>query len=390
MSDPVSNAEIEDVLSSIRRLVSENATPELGPVAKEVAKPVAAETADHDAGAHDINDKLVLTPAFRVHEATDPIDAPHQEDTDVSRIEDNEDPGVPSEDGPVVPAVQTLHLTGALSVTQEDDSADEVASFNAETAPSSDVVFSHRSVNEPQVNDPEGEPDTATGDMDTGDMQTDETPGVVQAAVESHADDDPSASEGLWAPTETAEPTVEPDVQAVQENPSDDQPDQHAQSLDHRVAELEAAVNDSAVEFEPDLGDAVEDLGPGIFLRRRAEAETELGQGEAEEPCEEAPNVNRPDQNWEEFDAEVEAFVSGPDEIEGHAQPDHPADENPEDAILSDEEEIDLLDEDMLRDLVGRLVREELQGEVGEKITRNARRLVRREVERALTLKSLD
>ena len=44
----------------------------------------------------------------------------------------------------------------------------------------------------------------------------------------------------------------------------------------------------------------------------------------------------------------------------------------------------------MLRDLVVRLVREELQGAVGEKITRSVRRLVRREVERAITLKGLE
>ena len=36
------------------------------------------------------------------------------------------------------------------------------------------------------------------------------------------------------------------------------------------------------------------------------------------------------------------------------------------------------------------VVREELQGEVGEKITQSIRRFVRREIERALTLKGLE
>ena len=44
----------------------------------------------------------------------------------------------------------------------------------------------------------------------------------------------------------------------------------------------------------------------------------------------------------------------------------------------------DLLDEDALRDLVSEIVREELQGALGEKITRNVRKLVRREIHRIL------
>ncbi|APE44148.1 hypothetical protein BOO69_12610 [Sulfitobacter alexandrii] len=48
MSDPVTNAEVEDVLSSIRRLVSEDKRP-----MQPKAKPV-------------MSDRLVLTPALRV------------------------------------------------------------------------------------------------------------------------------------------------------------------------------------------------------------------------------------------------------------------------------------------------------------------------------------
>ena len=48
-----------------------------------------------------------------------------------------------------------------------------------------------------------------------------------------------------------------------------------------------------------------------------------------------------------------------------------------------------LLDEDALRDMVADLVREELQGVLGERITRNVRRLVRREIERALSMRDL-
>ncbi len=44
---------------------------------------------------------------------------------------------------------------------------------------------------------------------------------------------------------------------------------------------------------------------------------------------------------------------------------------------------------DEMRDLVARLIREELQGELGERITRNVRKLVRREVKRALDARDL-
>ena len=49
-----------------------------------------------------------------------------------------------------------------------------------------------------------------------------------------------------------------------------------------------------------------------------------------------------------------------------------------------------VLDEDMLRDLVGEIVRQELQGPLGERITRNVRKLVRREINRALSSRQAD
>ena len=45
---------------------------------------------------------------------------------------------------------------------------------------------------------------------------------------------------------------------------------------------------------------------------------------------------------------------------------------------------LDTIDEDVLRPIVAKLIREELQGELGERITRNVRKLVRREILRAV------
>jgi hypothetical protein len=62
-----------------------------------------------------------------------------------------------------------------------------------------------------------------------------------------------------------------------------------------------------------------------------------------------------------------------------------------DDAILLDEPgEEAILDEDTLRDLVSQVVREELMGELGERITRNVKKLVRREIQRALAGREFD
>ena len=44
----------------------------------------------------------------------------------------------------------------------------------------------------------------------------------------------------------------------------------------------------------------------------------------------------------------------------------------------------DFLNEDILREIVRDMIREELQGTLGERITRNVRKLVRAEINRAL------
>lgn len=49
-----------------------------------------------------------------------------------------------------------------------------------------------------------------------------------------------------------------------------------------------------------------------------------------------------------------------------------------------------LVDEEMIRDIVRQVLREELQGTLGERITRNVRKLVRAEINRALAARDLE
>ncbi len=65
-------------------------------------------------------------------------------------------------------------------------------------------------------------------------------------------------------------------------------------------------------------------------------------------------------------------------------------DEDSAATLLADGAPAALIDEEALRDMVVEIVREELQGALGERITRNVRRLVRREIHRALASQELD
>ena len=67
MPDPVTNLQIEDVLSSIRKLVSENNRAEAGmsaaaKTAKRESETAATSTAGVAAGAQQAPDRLLLTP----------------------------------------------------------------------------------------------------------------------------------------------------------------------------------------------------------------------------------------------------------------------------------------------------------------------------------------
>ena len=63
---------------------------------------------------------------------------------------------------------------------------------------------------------------------------------------------------------------------------------------------------------------------------------------------------------------------------------------DPDTSGVTFEDEPQTIDEDALRDLISDIVREELQGALGERITRNVRKLVRREIHRALTAQDLE
>jgi hypothetical protein len=61
---------------------------------------------------------------------------------------------------------------------------------------------------------------------------------------------------------------------------------------------------------------------------------------------------------------------------------------DPEEFTFSTDDTV--IDEETLRDMVAEIVRDELQGALGERITRNVRKLVRREIMRAISIRDFD
>ena len=103
---------------------------------------------------------------------------------------------------------------------------------------------------------------------------------------------------------------------------------------------------------------------------------------EAEAPMIEVAGTIEPDQAWADA---TEARVIA--ELEGYEE-DAPA-TDPSGGIFAADDPLSY-DEQVLRDMVREIIREELQGGLGERITRNIRKLVRAEIARALATQGME
>lgn len=337
MSDPVTNVEIEDVLSSIRRLVSDGErarvrdshmpTPES--VTREDVEQVerdvvltaldngpAIPTSDgqDDVVAAQPADRLVLTPALRVSEAVDPPD-----ETETSCMTEDAD-GIASgeaSDADSDETAQTLTQPVEASVSEEADVADL-----------DDAVLA----------------------------LSDE--GAAQEWVDSG----------------------EPETQAAMPGRED---------LVATIEELEAAVDAAVQDFEPDGSEAVS--GNSVWPLRPTSAP-------------------EPHSKPVYYTGEVEGLVSSDEPGADDVQSDVDMTPEPEQPISADDMDAEFegtfdddfdddapegfgkvdFDDVALRALVSDVVREELSGPLGERITRNVRKLVRREIYRILSSQDFD
>lgn len=164
-------------------------------------------------------------------------------------------------------------------------------------------------------------------------------------------------------PAETAEEATVEEQEAVEvqnEEVSEDAPLMlnHGPSdslpIDRKISSLSAAVSRGEEEFEAEEGD----MFGGISKMPLPWAESH-------------PN----------------------DPLSGHDDGSEAIDDEFEDDTIEDQDNtagaLVGLNEDVLRKMVAQIVREELQGEMGERITRNVRKLIRREINRALAIQDL-
>ncbi len=410
MSESVTNVEIEDVLSSIRRLVSEDikATSVRAP-APEKQEPAPVENAD----------RLVLVPSFRVAKepvaevanAAEPVETVDESQPDAEAKSDGSDEQAAGDN------LGVLTLTAENELPAEQSGGDGLASEASETE-----VLENDALDQvvDQITDEvvheltaEMQPGGAPDDMDDGTESALED-GLADVAEETT---DETADE-------TSVPQFTPDVA---ETPS------RLHSLEATIAELEAAIDHQPNEFEPDGSEEVgsspeieplqwEDEGqsepasPPEFLHRRApetaETPTEATPTEAplETPAE--PIAETSVETSPEAAAETTADTSPePQENPGvsaetvvaFAKEQPPVDDFEEllretptpDASetrsdMRAEDGLDVIDPETLHDMVADIVRSELQGVLGERITRNVRKLVRREIHRILSSADLD
>ncbi len=176
-------------------------------------------------------------------------------------------------------------------------------------------------------------------------------------------------------------------------------------NLEATIAELEAAVTWQNNEFEPDGSEVAatqQRTDAPSDLRRRVVDDAEIADAEnAETDSANAESADAENADAENADAEVaeienaDAPVAMPNLMFHHKTYDDTDDDHHDDLMDGDDDDAadDLtayldddstIDESALRDMVAQIVRAELQGELGERITRNVRKLVRREIYRVI------
>ncbi len=398
MTDPVTNVEIEDVLSSIRRLVSDDA---------RVIKPQSAAVKQPD--------RLVLTPALRVS----------GEDVDTGPILSEVETISPAPE--VVEAVESqedesapILLTDLAPLVEEATPDPEGAENTDDFAQSDidDVSFEHAAdvieavetsvrdeTEDTDVPEPGGEDelifsqDARLEEPETADLEKRveaETDGVedltshllsqlVEDEVEKALDEFDAAADL--------------DTESQNRADVDDPINDDGEDGDEQDEAIETLVQNDDVVIAPtedEIGG--EPVGEESLESKIAALEELIGRGheeewEPEQSDPEAPVFQRSSDVLEWQDHLPNTSETADETIVVSETADQPisetADTDETEAVAGAGDAL-TIDEDTLRGLVSEIVRQELQGALGERITRNVRKLVRREIHRVLMSQDFD
>lgn len=328
MAGPLSSEEIEDVVSSVRRLVSNEQRP------RNLSRDLNSE-------------RLLLTPAHRVMPDRSPL-APLM--LDASLLEARlSDAAVTSLDASPAAAVPVDNLAAAL------EDADTVTLVVVPDDPEVSLDDDLLPADPEPLADPELAADVAEATLAEPEAEWEDELWTEPATI--------SLGEVALA-AEEAEVLTGPAVE-------DEMPD--GEEMDDQVETWAQSDRD---------GDDDAPI-PFVPLRRRAEhLAARLAAGEVVETirAEAAADVV----------AEPDAAPDTDLPIAAEADPDPATAHLATEFVDADGMQLDVLDEQALQDIVRQTLRAELQGELGERITRNVRKLVRAEINRALLARDLD
>ena len=425
MSKAVTQYEVEDVLSSIRRLVSEDkrslaglrdpaaaaahdeALEEEGSAADADTAPEAVERFSDDyalaeqdqqvqTAADAPTDRFVLTPSLRVVDGApkgeEPLDlgsVARETWTAEAPVEEATVEDAKAYQGPMVlfPAAQDSvpqedrdaameALDALVHETIESDDAQEPA--QAQPAGTFDEFDDGDYSDEFYWRDAD---DNAKPDYDlTGAIKEDVSRDAHNAEVETSPMPDQPVQSGDDVienmPAEEQEVLSDDSSADAEKAPeaADAEPeaaDASMMPLTAKIAALEAAVGKIAEGWEPD-GDEVVELAATQMSTMAWEDDVELD-------AKGAPFTGAEHDAPPQEAAHYDEFAR--DEANEADKPSMAA------AFGGDDQ---LMDEETLRELVSEIVRAELQGALGERITRNVRKLVRREIHRALTAHEME
>jgi hypothetical protein len=411
--------EIEDVLASVRRLVSDHA-----PTRDDAREPSVASS-DAPAAEPEQPNALVLTPSFRVTDPEDPwVPVPESaelpENSDLPETHADADAGSEAED--LVSELLSAEGDGGTEAADGPEAAeparnrhdetdwlpdDRLASFDAVGAGDAEAVEDDRPLPEPWVDGqgetgaeamlPEGDaPDAPHRDAAEA-AEVDFEPESDPADFESETGDDdwPESSAEAALLTlvarrepsgEAAEPTADPSEGEAEPEESDDRPETGP------TLESEAAEDAAAPEHGAEEAEAMAD----------APREAAFAPVEDQHPTEAAPHLREVGSRDPEEHSGGQG-AAAPDES-APSDPPHPEPFQPQEAAADPVEDLGetpspfsfpeadegILDEDTLREIIVEVVREELQGVLGQRITRNVRKMVRREIRLALAAEDLE
>ena len=414
MSKSVSDQKVEDVLSSVRRLVSSElprkprpSVPD-GPGALVLTDAHRVEKATKANSAKGSLEDRIAELEAAVSGQTDEFEPDGSEDQAQHRPDRIVYTRPPSSDEEKSPRNSTVRLSQIALIETGPASEDDGMDDGASAGTNSPATFRRESEarTRPVIEDSEAKVEK-TKDPHK-DLAKDEAPMAVDVPSEPRKSADVKAFtdpddvvRNIEARLASGRPISEPLPLENPIKPAESEGDDFdsalieavAASVASSTADQEVEASDSDAESPDDKSDhdadvlKAEEFNPSIFSNDKLDPHITAAELLADVDVEDENATSEPSEPTAQTadpmpDAEA-ALTPEPSTPQPEA-PSEPSATGDAIAALAA-----LPEEEAMRLLISRMIRDELQGDLGERITRNVRKLVRREVQRALTSKDL-